>query len=171
MGMLCPASRFLTGLFLLQSLITRGAVYMSNWRSVTLSASSSLGQSPELPWLILEFWFLCGCNCKELHNFLWTEEHTLSINSTITCPSFGRISATSTIKLYNMIIFTTIPCWKKSPYSWLYQENNYIPENIFRQRLKIAIRVGLGFEAWFWMERPMFSYGRGRQAWKAFSAW
>lgn len=95
--MLYPASWLLTGLFLLQSLITRGAVYMSSWRSVTLSAGGSLGKSPELPQLILDMQLLCGCNCKELHNFLWTEEHTLSTNSAITCPPFGRTSTTSTI--------------------------------------------------------------------------
>lgn len=46
--MLYPASRFLTGLFLLQSLITSEAVYTFSWGSRTLSSGISLSKSPEL---------------------------------------------------------------------------------------------------------------------------
>lgn len=165
--MLYSASRFLTGLFLLQSLITRGPVYTSSWRSVTLSAGSSLGKSPELPWLILDLQLLCCCKCKELHNFPWAEQHTLSKNSTITCPPFDR-----TINNLNCPPRTSLQQYhvekkKKSPYSWVYQDNNYICENIFRQRLR-SWGLVLNGKAKVW---KIFPYRPARQVWKAFSTW
>lgn len=133
----------------------QGAVYTSGWRSVTLSASSSLGKSRVTlanPWfsiaLCLQLQGVTQLSMDRRTNSVNKFNHYLSSLWQDTC----HINNETVLyeHPYNNIIL------KKSLYRWVYQENNYICENIFRQRLKIAIRVGLGLEAWFWVGRLKF---------------
>lgn len=122
-------------------------VYTSSWRSVTPSASSSLGKSPELPWLILVFGCFVAAAARSDTTFYgqkntpWQQTQPLLV-----LPLTGHLPH----QQLNCPIWTSLQRYhveKKSPYSWVYQENNYICENIFRQRLKIAIRAGLDLES------------------------